>query len=180
MTHLNYSDFENMFKGADKYLIGYDKVFDRLAEFHDQLSRNIPNYPPYNIRKTDENTYVIEMAVAGFSESDIKIEIYDDKLHIQGAVSKESDYAESQIPDLLYGGLALRPFSRTFTINDQIEVESAEMINGLLKIWLERIIPESKKPEQIEINSKGSSHESELLTEHTRKNDDTSYSEVSK
>jgi len=174
MTHLNYPDFSGMFKGADKYLIGYDKVFDRLSEFHDQISQNIPNYPPYNIRKTDENTYVIEMAVAGFSESDITIELHDDKLHIKGAVSKDSESEDTHNADLLYGGLALRPFSRTFTVNDQIEVEGAEMINGLLKIWLERIIPESKKPKKIEINSKGS----ELLTEHTRKHDDTSHSGV--
>lgn len=139
----------DMFKGADKYLVGYDRVFDQLAQVHDQMTKNIPNYPPYNIRQPDENTYVIEMAVAGFGKSEIEITLEDDKLTVKGAASRDDDAEE-----ILYQGLALRDFTRIFTLNDQIEVENAEMVNGLLKIWLERIIPESKKPKKIEISSK--------------------------
>lgn len=146
----------DMFKGADKFLVGYDRVFDQLAQVHDQLSKNVPNYPPYNIRKTDENTYVIEMAVAGFGESNIEITLEDDKLTVSGSVDRTNDGS-----DVLHQGLALRDFTRTFTLNDQIEVDNAEMVNGLLKIWLERIIPESKKPKKIEINN-GNQH---FLTE---------------
>jgi len=138
----------NVFKDIDKYLVGYDRVFDQLARVHDQMSKNIPNYPPYNIRKTDENTYVIEMAVAGFGESEIEIVLEDDKLTVKGAATRDEDTDE-----VVYQGLALRDFTRTFTLNDQIEVENAEMVNGLLKIWLERIIPESKKPNKIEIRN---------------------------
>jgi len=127
-------------KDLDKFFVGYDKVFDRLREFHDTATKNIPNYPPYNIKKTADNTYVIEMAVAGFGKSDIEIEVEGDKLVIKGnAGNGESDV------DTLYQGLALRPFTRLFTLNDQVEVQNAEMINGLLRISLERLIPESQR-----------------------------------
>jgi molecular chaperone IbpA len=160
MTHLNYptfNQFDNMFKGADKYLVGYDRLFDQLSRVHDQVTKNVPNYPPYNIRKTDENTYVIEMAVAGFGESDIEITLEDDRLTVSGSVDRtDAEY------DVLHQGLALRDFTRTFTLDDQIEIDNAEMVNGLLKIWLERIIPESKKPKKIEINN---SSDKKYLTE---------------
>jgi Molecular chaperone (small heat shock protein) len=134
----------------DKFFVGYDKMFDQIAEFHDTMAKNIPNYPPYNIKKTDDNKYVIELAVAGFGQSDIEIEVEDDKLKIKGNASQsESDN------NTLYQGLAFRPFTRLFTLNDQVEVQNAEMINGLLKIYLERIIPESKKPKKIDIKSSG-------------------------
>ena len=142
-------------KGADKFLVGYDRFFDQLSHVHDQLTKNVPNYPPYNIRKTDENTYVIEMAVAGFGETEIEITLEDDKLTIEGSAFENND-------DIVYQGLALRNFKRSFTLNDQIEVQNAEMINGLLKVWLERIVPESKKPRKIEINT---ASEKQYLTE---------------
>ena len=149
MTHLKYpkiNDLFNMIQGADKFLVGYDRLFDQLAQVQEQVSKNIPNYPPYNIRKTDENTYVIEMAVAGFGETEIEITLEDDNLTVEGSASENND-------DIVYQGLALRNFKRSFTLNDQIEVQNAEMINGLLKVWLERIVPESKKPRKIEINT---------------------------
>jgi molecular chaperone IbpA len=133
-------------KDLDKFFVGYDRVFDRLREFHDEATKNIPNYPPYNIKKTEENKYVIEMAVAGFGKQDIEIETEGDKLIIKG--NAETDSAETA--DTLYQGLALRPFTRAFTLNDQVEVQNAEMINGLLKVTLERLIPESQR-KQIEI-----------------------------
>lgn len=133
-------------KDLDKFFVGYDRVFDRLREFHDEATKNIPNYPPYNIKKTDENKYVIEMAVAGFGKQDIEIETEGDKLIIKG--NAEQDSADTA--DTLYQGLALRPFTRAFTLNDQVEVQNAEMINGLLKVTLERMIPESQR-KKIEI-----------------------------
>jgi len=132
-------------KDVDKFFVGYDKVFDRLREFHDQATKNIPNYPPFNIKKTAENEYVIEMAVAGFGKSDINIETEGDKLVVKG--NAENDEADV---DTLYQGLALRPFTRMFTLNDSVEVQNAEMINGLLRITLERLIPESQR-KQIDI-----------------------------
>jgi len=155
MTHLNYPKFDEMFKGADKFLVGYDRLFDQISQACDQAALNLPNFPPYNIRKTDENTYVIEMAVAGFDESEIEITLKDDKLVIEGRSNKSND-------DVIYSGLALRDFCHWFTIDDQVVVKNAEMFNGLLNIWLERIIPESKKPKKIEING---SSDKQYLTE---------------
>lgn len=136
-----------IWKDFGKFGVGFDDMFDRISEFHESVAKNIPNYPPYNIKKTGDNTYVIEMAVAGFGKQDIEITTEDDKLVIKGNV--ESD--ETPQDDLLWQGLAFRPFTRMFTLNDQVEVNNAEMINGLLKVTLERIIPESKKPKKVEV-----------------------------
>ena len=143
MTNINP---QTLLQDFGKFGVGFDSLFDRMTEFHENLAKNIPNYPPYNIKKTDENTYVIEMAVAGFGKQDITIETADDKLIIKGATA-----ADEADVDTLYQGLAFRPFTRMFKLNDQVEVKNAEMINGLLKVVLERIIPESKKPKTIEI-----------------------------
>jgi len=147
----------DVFEGVDKFLVGYDRIFDKILA-HSHMPKKLTNYPPYNIRKTDENTYVIEMAVAGFGESEIEITLDGDSLTISGSASSKDDGTE-----VLHQGLALRDFTRTFTLDDQIVVNNAEMINGLIKIWLERIIPESKKPKKIEINN--SSSDKQYLTE---------------
>lgn len=137
------------FKDIEKFFIGFEDQFDRISKMHDDLTKNIPNYPPYNIRKTGENTYAIELAVAGFGEQDIEIELADGKIVIKGN-TKHSDEG-----DVLFQGIAMRPFTRTFAVDDHIEVQSADMVNGMLKIFLERIIPEHKKPKKIEVKTKG-------------------------
>lgn len=132
------------FKGFDKFFIGFDDQFNRLAKMHDDLTKNIPNYPPYNIRKVEDNKYVIELAVAGFSKSDIEIIFEDNKLIIKGNTHEDKD-------DFLFRGIATRAFTRTFAIDDQIEIKDAAYLNGMLKIALERIIPEHKKARKIEV-----------------------------
>ena len=94
-----------------------------------------------------ENIYVIEMAVAGFSKSQIEIEIDGDKLNIRG----NTDEAEAE-DHYLYRGLAARPFTRTFMLNDNVEVKNAAFVNGMLKVFLEHITPEQNKPKRIEIS----------------------------
>ena len=137
-------------KDFDKFFVGFDDQFNRLAKLHDDLTKNIPNYPPYNIRKTGENTYTIELAVAGFGQGDIDIEIDGGKLIVRGNVA-----AENEVNDYLFKGIANRAFTRSFAVDDQIEVKDAELFNGMLKVFLERIIPEHKKPKKIEVKSKG-------------------------
>lgn len=137
-------------KDFDKFFVGFDDQFNKLAKLHDDLTKNIPNYPPYNIRKTGENTYTIEMAVAGFGQGEIDIEIDGGKLVVRGnTASEEND------KDYLFKGIANRAFTRTFAIDDQIEVKDAELFNGMLKVFLERIIPEHKKPKKVEVKTKG-------------------------
>lgn len=133
------------FGDATKLFVGID-TFEKQFEDLQKNLKQVSNYPPYNIKKTGENTYMIEMAVAGFGKSDIEITLEEDKLIVKGnAVKEEEDVAT------LFSGLALRPFTRMFTLHDQVEVKDAEMLNGLLKVFLERVIPEEKKPKSIEI-----------------------------
>lgn len=143
-------------KDFDKFFVGFDEQFNRMQKLHSDLAKNIPNYPPYNIKKTGENTYVVELAVAGFSKSEIEIEIDEGKLVVRGNTT------EDQNCDYLFKGIANRAFTRSFALNDQIEVKDAELFNGMLKVFLERIIPEEKKPKKIEVKTKG---EKQFLTE---------------
>lgn len=140
------------FKDVNQFLIGFDEHFDRIAKYHDDLTKNIPNYPPYNIKKIEDNKYQIEIAVAGFSKSEIDLEFQDDKLIVKGSVKEDNEAIE-----WLHKGIAARDFTRTFVLNDQVEIKNASIINGMLKIALERIIPEHKKPKKIEINDEPSS-----------------------
>ena len=154
-------------KDLDKFFVGFDDSFNRLAKLHDEVAKNIPNYPPYNIKKVEDNKYVVELAVAGFGKSDVEITFEDGKLIVAGKAADDSDNE-----NFLYKGIANRAFSRTFILNDQVEIKNAEMLNGMLKIFLERIIPEHKKPKKIEITEKPAKSKSsgikpmgELLTE---------------
>ena len=128
-----------------KFFVGFDDQFNRMAKLHDDFTKNIPNYPPYNIKKTGDNNYVIELAVAGFAKQDIEIEFADDKLIIKGNTK------DDESSDFLFKGIAARNFTRTFVLEDQIEIKDAAMLNGMLKIALERIIPDHKKPKKIEV-----------------------------
>jgi len=133
-----------MFKDMDKFLVGFDETYNRMAKFHDDLTKNIPNYPPYNIKKVEDNKYVIELAVAGFAKSDIEITFDDNKLIIAGKAQEDSD-------NFLFKGIANRAFTRTFLLDDHIEINDAAMMNGMLKIALEKIVPEHKKAKKIEV-----------------------------
>jgi len=148
MTHLSLRSPFEMFKDFDKFYVGFDDQYNRLSKLHDDLTKNIPNYPPYNIKKTGENTYSIEIAVAGFGTQDIEIELADNKLIVKGNAS-----SDETSDNFLFKGIANRAFTRQFALNDQIEVQNAEMINGMLKIFLEKIIPEHRKPKKIEVKA---------------------------
>lgn len=135
------------FKDFDKFFVGFDEQFNRIAKMHDDLTKNVPNYPPFNIKKVEENRYVIEMAVAGFSKQELELEFADDKLIVKGKAKEDSSTME-----WLHKGIAARNFTHTFALNDQVEIKGAELINGMLKIALERIIPEHKKAQKIAIS----------------------------
>ena len=140
------------FKDFDKFFVGFEDTAAQMQKLHDDLTKNIPNYPPYNIRKNGENSYTIEVAVAGFGESEIDIEIDGGKLIVKGNVVGATDEVED---NFLFKGIATRAFTRAFAVDDQIEVKNAELFNGMLKIALERIIPEEKKPKKIAVKAKG-------------------------
>lgn len=159
MTYVN-DTFGRDLQLFDKFFVGFDEQVKRFQQAHDTLAKNIPNYPPYNIKKTAENVYVIEMAVAGFSKSQIEIEIDGDKLNIRGNTNETDNDGH-----YLYRGLAARPFTRTFMLNDNVEVKNAAFVNGMLKVFLEHITPEQNKPKRIDI-----SDEPETVSTHVAKN----------
>ena len=130
--------------------VGFDNIFDHFERMFDGDVMNIPqvNYPPYNIVKTGENTYDIELALAGFSKDDIKVEYENNVLTVK-SIKKAEEVQENDA--VLHRGISKRMFSKSFTVSDDVEVKGAELKDGLLKVSLERIIPESKKPRTIKI-----------------------------
>jgi molecular chaperone IbpA len=145
MTHIK-DVFGRDLQIFDKVFVGFDEQVKRLQQVHDDMTKNIPNYPPHNIKKIDDTKYVIEMAVAGFGKSDIEVEMIDDKLVIRGNLrNDERDYP------YLWQGIANRAFTRMFALGDHIEVKNAALVNGMLKVMLEKMIPEHKKPKKIDI-----------------------------
>ena len=131
----------------DPFFIGFDTVLNKLHHGH----KNTSNYPPYNLIKAGDDTYLIELAVAGFDEEDFEIEIHDGILTIRadvGDIDREVDY--------LHKGIAARSFERKFTLADTIEVQSVTLNMGLLTVKLQNIIPEEKKPKRIPISSSNS------------------------
>lgn len=154
--------FGPAFKDFDKFFIGFEDSAAHMQKLHNDLTKNIPNYPPYNIRKNDENHYTIEIAVAGFGQQDIDIEMNDGKLVVRGNTVNDGENES-----FLFKGIANRAFTRTFALNDEIEVKDAEIFNGMLKIALERLIPEYKQPKKIAVKAKT---EKQLLTEKSKSN----------
>ena len=131
--------------------VGFDNVFDHFERMFDDHNFNEMvniNYPPYNIVKTGKNTYDIELALAGFSKKDIDITMEDGMLNIKSVVEATKDKDEDGV---IHKGIAKRYFSKSFTIADDVEVKGAELKDGLLKVSLERIVPDSKKPRTISI-----------------------------
>ena len=149
--------WNEQFKDLDKFFVGFEDQFNKIQKIHDDITKNIPNYPPYNIRKTGENTYTIEIAVAGFGQSELDIEIDGGKLVVRGNVS-----AENEANDYVFKGIASRAFTRSFAIDDKIEVKDAELFNGMLRIALERLVPETQKPKKVAVKTKG---QKQMLTE---------------
>jgi len=146
--------------------VGFDRLFSTLDEFDTLFleGKKASTYPPYNIVKTNDTNYAIEIAIAGFSRSDLDIKTETNKLTITGS-TKEVDGKE-----YLHRGIGTRNFTHTFTLADTVEVRGAEFKDGILRIGLENVIPDSKKPRTIEINdsievSSGIDRVRELISE---------------
>ena len=137
----------------DKFFIGADRMIETLAKSQEALGKTIPGYPPYNITKIDENKYSIELAVAGLTKNNIEIELANNTLTIKGGLMSVDEMAKDTVNPVqyLYKGIADRYFTRKFTLADHVEVKGSALVNGMLKVFLEHAIPESKKPKKIEI-----------------------------
>lgn len=124
--------------------------FDRLASVFDSLASvdgDAPTYPPYNIERRGENDYRISMAVAGFADEDLNIEVKENAVTVRGERGEKSEETE-----FLHRGIATRTFERRFQLADHVEVKGANLENGLLHIDLVREVPEAMKPRTVEIN----------------------------
>ena len=127
----------------NRALIGFDKIFNDFDRFQHSSTTN---YPPYNVIKHDENSFEIEVAVAGFDREDVTIEVDQDQLRIKGQRKQTEDTGE-----YLHRGLAAREFERQFTLAEHIIVGDAELTNGILRVKLTREVPEALKPRLIAI-----------------------------
>lgn len=143
-----FPQWESIHKSLDPFTVGFDDILNQMQEVSKTVAKNIPSYPPYNIKQIKDNKFVIEMAVAGFAKSDIEITMEGNKLAIKGA-SKEDDNQ-----DYLYKGIANRAFERTFTLKDTIEIKNAELVNGMLKVWLENMVKAQDAIKKISIQTK--------------------------
>jgi molecular chaperone IbpA len=131
------------------FSVGFDGLFNRLNSMDTAQS----GYPPYNIRKLNDLQYVVELALAGFSKSDIEVEVTDGTLTIRSITAKDdgADNDENNEINFVHRGIAKRTFSRAFQLSDDIIVQSADLQDGMLIVNLERVIPDEKKPRLIPI-----------------------------
>lgn len=129
------------------FTVGFGDTLELMREAATIAAKSV-SYPPYNIKQVTENKYVIEMAVAGFSKSDIEMTLEGNKLVIKSAAKDEDN------GDYLYRGIANRAFERAFTLADKVEIKDAEMINGMLKVWLENMVKTQDAIKKITIKEK--------------------------
>ena len=143
MTHLKYTDpftqIQSIFN--DPFFLGFNDQFVRW----ESNKKTTSQFPPYNVKKVDEDNYVVELAVAGYEREDIDVTVDKDTLIIKS--EREND----DKADYLHKGIAGRNFTQTFTLGEYMTVKSASLENGLLSVKIERELPESAKPRQIKI-----------------------------
>jgi len=135
-------DFSPLFRST----VGFDRLFDLMDSYAEQSN----GYPPYNIERSDETHYRISLAVAGFAEKDLTIEVKEGVLTVTG---QREEQEKPELKSFLYQGIAGRSFERRFQLAEHVEVRGAKLENGLLHVDLERLIPEEKKPRRIAINA---------------------------
>ena len=132
-----------------RHAIGFDRMFEELSRTF--ANSKSGNYPPHNIVRVSDTKFVVEVAVAGFAESEINVELADNVLTVTGEKVKDSEQAA---PTYLHQGISNRNFVRDFTLADNVEVRGAVVENGILSVELELVIPEEKKPKAIAITFK--------------------------
>lgn len=130
--------------------VGFDHLFDEL----DRVARHAnDNYPPHNIVKVDEHNYLIELAVAGFAQNELEIEVKDRTLIVTGE-------HQNRGREYIHKGISARKFNKTFRLSEYVQVNGADLVDGILAIGLEVVVPEEMRPRRIEIsNSRGITHD---------------------
>ena len=135
--------------------LGFENLFEDLERIHSS-ARSGDNYPPHNVVKISEGVFDIEMAVAGFKEEDLRIEVKDGILHIYGCNSQDTrEYAHK--------GISSRKFEKSFRISEFVVIDGADLRDGILVIHLRVEVPEEKRPREIKIGSAGASNKNVFL-----------------
>jgi molecular chaperone IbpA len=129
----------------NRVLVGFDRLFDDIE--HRYATQIQSNYPPYNILKTGDDTYEIQIAVSGFTKEEVSVEVDQNHLIIKGERLREDD----ENAQYLHRGLAARDFTKIFPLADHMQVDTGSIKNGILTVYLKRIIPESLKPRKINL-----------------------------
>jgi len=149
---MTFNKLPSIFKQLRPVSIGFDNIFDHFENFFDDdqsfHTSLTSTFPFYNIVKKGNNKFDIEVALAGYDKKDIAVEYEDNLLRIKSIKETKSDKEKDGV---IHQGIAKRYFSKAFTIADDVEIEGAELKNGLLKVSLKQIIPEGKKPKQIAV-----------------------------
>jgi len=149
---MTFNKLPSIFKQLRPVSIGFDNIFDHFENFFDDdqdfHSSLTSTFPFYNIVKKGNNTFDIEVALAGYDKKDIVVEYEDNLLRIKSVKESKSDKEKDGV---IHQGIAKRYFSKAFTIADDVEIEGAELKNGLLKVSLKKIVPEGKKPKTITV-----------------------------
>ena len=150
---MTFNKLPSIFKQLRPLSIGFDNIFDHFENFFDDegdyvRSSLTSTFPFYNIVKKGNNKFDIEVALAGYDKKDISVEYEDNLLRIKSVKETKSDKEKNGV---IHQGIAKRSFSKAFTIANDVEIKGAELKNGLLKISLEKIVPEDKKPKQITV-----------------------------
>lgn len=141
--------FDRLWRDISPFTIGFDRTFDALSLLADSRSHQ-SNFPPYNIRKANEDQYIIELAVAGFGENDLDVELEGHNLTIKGSQQK------SNADSMVHQGLAARDFVKKFVLSEDMKIRGATVKDGILLIGIEREIPEHKKAQKINLNQDSS------------------------
>ena len=149
---MTFNKLPSIFKQLRPVSIGFDNIFDHFENFFDDdqgfHSNLTSSFPFYNIVKKGDNKFDIEVALAGYDKKDISVEYADNILSIKSVKETKSNKEKDGV---IHQGIAKRFFSKAFTIADDVEIEGAALKNGLLKVSLNKIVPEGKKPKKIEV-----------------------------
>jgi molecular chaperone IbpA len=149
---MTFNKLPSIFKQLRPVSIGFDNLFDHFENFFDDdqsfHTSLTSTFPFYNIVKKGNNKFDIEVALAGYDKKDIAVEYEDNLLRIKSVKETKSDKEKDGV---IHQGIAKRFFSKAFTIADDVEIEGAELKNGLLKVSLKKIVPEGKKPKTITV-----------------------------
>ena len=144
LSTTNWNNFVSAFPQVESRLIGFDRVFDAVNRLHSIEGGQSNSFPPYNIKKLDDENYEITLALAGFKKSELSVVVEDGNLVVKGEQEKSED-------EFLHKGIAERNFTRTWALADDVKVTGSKLKDGVLTISLVHEIPEEKKPTSIDI-----------------------------